>query len=149
MKPNSPVHYVDTCIFIEALTSPNTEAGRDCARYLKRLGNIYSWSLGTPVLLEFYLFMLHKEKAISDELHDFFWTLFQDNQPKLISPETGHDKADYVQGLDSRLEFMDSLHLANAIENSHVFVTVDNKLLGSALLEQRLGLKILHPADLL
>jgi len=150
MKPHTPIHYVDTAVFLETLTKPQTDVGRDCDRYLKRLGKIYVWTVSEPVFSEFYLFILQKRgKADSDNIHDFFWFIFNEKKPIIIPPEKGYIKVDYIQSLDSRLSFMDCLHLASATDNSQVFVTIDEKILGNSFLEKRLGLKILHPSDLL
>lgn len=149
MKPNAPTHYVDTSVFIEALTAPRTDAGRFCLRYLARLGKIYEWVFGSPVIEEYYIFALQKAKNIADDLHDFFWNLYQDHSPIILflNP-TVLGKAEEVQKLDARLGFYDTLHLALAQDKVQAFVTIDNKILNSEKLRS-LRVKVFHPADLL
>ncbi len=149
MKPNAPTHYVDTSVFIEALTSPRTDEGRLCLRYLARLGKIYKWILGSTVLEEYYIFTVGKPKNIADDLHDFFWNLYQDRFPTLLFLNSAAlEKTREIRKIDERVDFYDILHLALAQGNAQRFVTIDNKILKSETLGS-LSVKIFHPADLL
>ncbi len=146
MKKNAPVHYVDTCVFIEALTSERTEDGRQCRRYLSRLGKIFQWTLSAPVLYEFYYHALQQGKKTYDMLADWFWILHSDKLPRVLQPEQGLTNLGYVQNLDDRLSHMDSLHLAGAVGNANVFVTIDRKILESSSMRQ-LGFSLAHPSE--
>ncbi len=151
MKPNAPTHYVDTSVFIEALTSSREDQGRECSRYLARLGRIYRWVIGLPVLAEFLVFTLDKKEEIAaDELFLFFWRLYQDRNPILVAPSPADQEfAKTIRETDPRLSFLDCLHLATAIGKSQIFVTIDREIRESQILEKELGIRVRHPSMLL
>ncbi len=150
MKPNAPEHYVDTSVFIESLTSPAKEQGRQCYRYLRRLGQIYRWVVSMPVIYEFYHSALQKSKEGSDELHDFFWCFFQDRQPRFVTTDFNSlDKLKIIHDSGHRVDFLDSLHLGIAAATCRTFVTIDNKILKNSKIGKDLGIEVFHLSSLL
>ena len=151
MKPNSPTHYVDTSVFIEALTSPREDEGRACSRYLARLGRIYQWVIGLPVFAEYMVFALDKKPELAaDEVFLFFWRIYQDRNPVVILPEPSvYENAKLVKEIDPRLSLLDCLHLATAKGNAQIFVTIDKEIRLSQRLEKELGIRVRHPSMLL
>lgn len=56
---------------------------------------------------------------------------------------------DKIKEMNSRVEDMDAIHLANCIQDKGmIFVTLDEKLVGDSALEKEFNIKILHPEKL-
>lgn len=56
---------------------------------------------------------------------------------------------DRIKEIDSRVEDIDAIHLANCIQDKgNTFVTFDGKLVENRKLENEFKVKIMHPKDL-
>ncbi|MBS3050834.1 MAG: type II toxin-antitoxin system VapC family toxin [Candidatus Aenigmarchaeota archaeon] len=145
-----PSHVMDTNILIEALK--DTKLGNICSDYLNRIGYKYRGFLCSSVLGEF---LLHVLKDIKEPEERRFMLEFIDK----ISRKTkcGYSSLKYesfhivdkIKEIDSRIEDMDAIHLANCIQDkANVFVTLDEKLVSNTRLEKEFSIKILHPEKL-
>ncbi len=144
-----PLHHIDTSVFLESLTPKSIEQRNHCERYLARLGKIYRGSVSTLILGEFTEAAL---KSVEPELLLNFLPLFirRFGLGTVSLKEAAIQKAANLLGLETRLEMHDVLHLTIASqEGAAAFVTIDQKLIGHHLLEKELGLKILHPKELI
>lgn len=145
-----PLHFIDTSILVEALK--DTKLGNQCSSYLNRVGYKYRGALYSSVLGEFLLRVL---KDIKDSEERKYMLDFIDKISKKTRCEYSSLKyenfhiVDRIKELDSRVEDMDAVHLANCIQDKGiVFVTLDEKLIGNRNLEKESNMKISHPEDL-
>ena len=144
-------HFIDTCIFFESLVKKRSYQKNDCGRYLARVNKIYRSVISIPVLGEYMETALEKEYTDSLDLFEFLLGFVKNSKLKIVSPkistlEIFHE----IESIDPKIEFMDGLHLACAIENSiKTFVTIDHDLLGNQKIEERFKIKIKHPKELI
>lgn len=62
-----PLHHIDASIFLEP---EKTENGRDCRRYLQKVGYNYRGKISFPALSELFVTILRLPKY--DDKHDLF-----------------------------------------------------------------------------
>ena len=141
-----PLHHINTDVILE---SHDTENGRACARYLQLAGYKYRSKLSFPVLseifLKFLLVGMREKREIIVEIMD---NLRKKRKIDYYSPRKIGRLMEEIHELDKRLEPTDIQVIACAIEDKAAsLVTIDNKLIGHKLIEERYGLKIVHPKD--
>lgn len=152
LKLSKPKHFVDTCILIEVLTKENKQLARQCARYIARLGKTYQGVISIPVMGEYTNTFIIEDLSI-EKLVDYFsflQRLLKEAQLSLVSPRfTTLTIVDKIRKIDDRVEFMDALHVACAMENGiKVFVTFDPVLVRNERLEEAFGIRLQHPKEL-
>lgn len=145
-----PLHFIDTDIIFEA--NNETKLGNQCSDYLNRVSRKYRGVMPLSVIGEFFM-IIFRDVQKSEErylLFNFVDTLIKKRKIKFSALK--HDSfkiVDKIKEIDSRVEDIDAIHLANCIQDKgHTFVTFDEKLVGNKKLESEFNIKIMHPKDL-
>lgn len=145
-----PLHFFDTCTLVEALK--DTKTGVQCSEYLNRIGYNYRGTLCLTVIGEFFLttFRDVKEKTAKELGFEFIDRFIKNRSANFSSLK--YDSLhiiDRIKELDRSIEDSDAMHIANCIQdNGAVFVTIDERILESKILENEFGIKLMHPKDL-
>ena len=148
MPENLPKHHIDTSVLIEP---QRTEEGRQCKKYLQKLNYNYSGILSFPVLSELFLFM----QAFEDfnDRYDFIEPILWEIKLRRItfySPVDIGDILNKIKITDNRIDPLDREILASASEDKvHALITLDRNMINNKKVENLLGIRILHPRDLL
>lgn len=141
-----PLHHIDTSVLIEP---EKTDDGKHCRKYLQKVGYSYRGILSFPVLSELFV----KIDSLEDDedklgmlrlvshLRKYKMIAFYSSKSGDIMEELGRT--------DNRLQQIDIEIIASAIEHKAMnLVTLDRQLLHHKSIEERFGLKILHPKEL-
>ncbi|NCN39157.1 MAG: hypothetical protein COY38_01875 [Candidatus Aenigmarchaeota archaeon CG_4_10_14_0_8_um_filter_37_24] len=144
------MHFIDTCVFLESLIKKKSYQKADCERYLTRINKIYRGVISIPVLGEYMETALEKEYTDSLDVFEFLFEFVKTAKVRIISVKSSTLEIFHeIENIDSKIEFMDGLHLACAIENNiKTFVTIDHDLLGNQKIEEEFKIKIRHPKEL-
>ena len=148
MPENLPKHHIDTSVLIEP---QKTEEGRQCKKYLQKLNYNYSGILSFPVLSELFLFMQSFEDFNDryDFIEPILWAI-KIRRITFYSPVDIGDILNKIKITDNRIDPLDREILASASENKvHALVTLDRNMINNKKVENLLGIRILHPRDLL
>src|SRR3989344_1839978 len=148
MPENLPKHHIDTSVLIEP---QKTEEGRQCKKYLQKLNYNYSGILSFPVLSELFLFMQSFEDFNDryDFIEPILWTI-KIRRITFYSPVDIGDILNKIKITDNRIDPLDREILASASEDKvHALITLDRNMINNKKVENLLGIRILHPRDLL
>ncbi|MBI2542774.1 MAG: hypothetical protein HYW24_01160 [Candidatus Aenigmarchaeota archaeon] len=143
-----PQHHIDTSVILEP---ENTEEGRACRRYLKRVGKKYRCVISLPVLGEILMDILSletaREKYIALDLVD---GIIAESEIAYYTPKTIGKLLLEIEELDTRVEPTDIEIFACFVEDgAKTFVTLDSKLIHNMRLEQMFNIEIKHPGELI
>ena len=145
-----PKHYPDNDVLIEALT--DTKLGNQCGEYLNRLGYKYRGFLSLSVLGEYNLIVFRDSKTDEDVDYAlrFLYDMIKRKKIAFGCPKVStYEIIGRMRQVETRLESLDALHLATAVDNgANVFVTFDKTLMNSKRLEKEFHTRIMHPRDL-
>lgn len=140
-------HHIDTSVIVEP---ENTEDGRYCKRYLQKLNYIYSGVLSFPVPSE--LFVIMQSFDDFNDRYDFLEPLLAMIRVRRIVFYASKDISALLNSIKSaerRISPVDREILACASEDeAHALVTLDKDMVNNKALERILGIKILHPKEL-
>ena len=143
-----PKHHIDTSVIVEP---ENTDEGRQCKRYLQKVNYNYKGVLPFPVLSELFLIFASSEDF--NARYDFAEPLLGTIKARCIDFYSPKDIAcilNKIRIADSRIGSTDREILACAVEdNADALITIDKEMLNNRRLENLLGIKIIHPKDLL
>lgn len=142
------LHFIDTSVILEAF-SEDGKYLEESKSYLNQSGYKFITKIPLTVLGEM-LVVIDDNKTEEKEL--FLRWLFQIMKRKKIGvnvPTFGI--LEIIRSLretDYKIEFVDSLHLATAIEKkADTFVTLDEKLVGNSVIEKKFRINIRHPTQ--
>lgn len=142
-----PLHHIDTSVLIEP---EKTEDGKYCRKYLQLVGYKYRGVLSFPVLSELFVRVIGLEDD-EDKLGviRFITYLRKYKKVTLYSPKKVAAIMEELGSLDRRLQPIDMNIVASAIEHNALnLVTLDRQLIHHKSIEEKFGLKILHPKEL-
>lgn len=143
-----PLHHIDTSIVLEP---EKTEDGRNCRRYLQKVGYNYRGKISFPALSELFITILRLTKY--EDKRDLFdaidKTIFV-RKIEFCSPLDTCDTIEKIKGLDERVKSTDREIVACAVEDKAVvLVTLDANLTRNEKIEKEFGIEIRHPKELL
>ena len=143
-----PVHHIDTSIILEP---QRTEDGRWCKKYLQRVGNKYLGIVSLPVLSELELAVFGVESYEErHELLDLIYQLIRERKIGFYSPKDIGKLDVLIREKESRIDPVDRLIVASAIEHEADFlVSIDRKLVDNRTIKEEFELKIVHPKSLI
>ncbi len=145
MKKNLPLHHIDTSIFLAAFSN-REKYSFVCKRYLNKVSVNYHAAVSFSVLSELFLKLI-KTISEDDKISFFLWfARFVKRKEVKLYPSnfSTYSRIENLRTSNFRLDPLDALHLATALENgATTFVTIDTKL-G----KQVNGLRIQHPENL-
>jgi len=145
-----PLHHIDTDVIFE----PNNETklGDQCSAYLNKVGYKYRGIISLSVIGEFFMITI---RDVTESMERYVLFNFLDTLIKKRKIEFSTLKYDSlktvvkIKEIDSRVEDMDAIHLANCIQDkASTFVTFDEKLVENNRIEKEFGVRIMHPKDL-
>lgn len=142
-----PLHHIDTSVLIEP---EKTEDGKYCRKYLQKLGYSHRGVLSFPVLSELFvkIISLEDDEDKLDMLR-FITHLIKYKKVIFYSPKKVIGIMQEMTSIDDRLQPIDLNIVASAIEHKAMnLVTLDRQLIHHKFTEERFGLKILHPKEL-
>lgn len=143
-----PLHHIDTSVILEPET---TKTGRDCKRYLNKVGYKYRAKFSLPMLGELFYDILELEDP-NDRYTalDFINSLVDAKQIEFSSVPKTERISQRIREVDEQIDPLDRLIFACAIaDKAKNFVTLDSKFLKNKKLETEFKIKISHPKDLL
>ena len=145
MRKNLPLHHIDTSVFLAAFTE-RERYSHVSGRYLNKISVNYRAAVSFSVLSELF-FKLIRTIGNDYRIKLLLWfTRFIENKDVQLLPSnfSVYSRIENLRETNFRLDPIDALHLATALENNaDVFVTLDTKL-G----KQVNGLTIQHPENL-
>ena len=143
-----PLHHIDTSVILE---SESTEDGRYCRRYLHLVGNKYRGAIPFPVMSEFLLAICELASTKDRyDLLDVFTDLISAKKIVFYAPKNIGGLLIKIRNLDKRIGPTDREIVACGIEHGcDAIVTLDKDLIYNEKLENKLGIKIRHPKELL
>lgn len=146
MRSDLPLHVIDTCVFVEALSPRRSETRRACERYLLRSGQTFRPALTAPLLIELVHVARSRDSLGVDRIVDVITALVRSPDAVVVHPKAAtFERIAALRALDSRLEEMDAFHLATALDaDAAALVTIDPMLLKSATLRKE-RVVIAHP----
>ncbi|MBI4896361.1 MAG: hypothetical protein HY832_02330 [Candidatus Aenigmarchaeota archaeon] len=143
-----PLHHIDTSIMLEP---EKTESGRQCQKYLQRVGYNYRGRLSFPALSELFVSILRIEN--SDNRYTVFDLIAQIVHSRKIEFYAQKDTSgiiETIRTIDPRLTPLDREIVACAVEDQAlVLATLDSELIHNQKIEQEFKIKIVHPKELL
>lgn len=143
-----PLHHIDASVLIEP---EKTEDGRYCRGYLQLVGYKYRGVLSFPVLSELFVRVIGLEDD-EDKLGAirFITHLRKYKKVAFYSPKRIAAVMEELGSLDRRLQPIDTNIVASSIEHNAInLVTLDRQLIHHKSIEEKFGLKILHPKELI
>ena len=141
-----PLHHIDTSVLIEP---EKTDDGRYCRKYLQKIGYSYRGVLSFPILSELFVKIIGLEDD-DDKLAvlRFISHLRKYKMVGIYSPKSIFGIVEEINTIDKRLEPVDISMVASAIEHRAMnVVTLDRQLINHKHIEERFGLKIMHPKE--
>ena len=142
-----PKRHIDTSVIVEP---ESTKEGRQCKRYLQKLGYNYTGVLSFPVLSELFVILASIEDF--NERYDFLESILATIKSRSImfySPKDISMLLREIKLAEARIGNTDQEILACVSEDkSYALVTLDKDMLNNKKLESLLRIKILHPKDL-
>lgn len=141
-----PKHHIDTSVIVEP---ERTDDGRYCKRYLQKINYNFEGTLSFPVLSELFLILASIEDF--NERYDFLEPLLAlIKRLHFYAPKDIGNILNRITTVDSRIDDTDRFILACGSEDkASALITLDKDMLNNKKLELLLGMKILHPKDLL
>jgi len=146
-----PSHYIDSSVILGAFLE-DEKFREECKNYLNRVGYNYRGFLAVSVTGE--IFMILNKRIDNETGREIFFSFFDKLVGRRKMEFIGADfevykKIDEIKEVSYKIEPLDALHLAIAINNkAGVFVTLDEKLLHNREIESKFNIKILHPKEL-
>ncbi len=141
-----PVHHIDTSVIMEAF-SEDGKYREECKSYLNQSGYKFIMNISLTVFGELLVVIDDKEKEVKELFVGWLHQMMRRKRMKVSVPT--FEILDTIKSLrefDYKVEFIDSLHLATAIEkNADAFVTLDEKLVDNSVIEKQFRIKIWHP----
>lgn len=146
-----PSHFIDTSIILGTFLE-NEEFREECKDYLNRVGYKYRGYVPVSVIGEIFMIINERIESANDRelFFSFFDKLVQNRKMKFVGTVFEvYEKISEMKETDYKTEPLDALHLSIAItSNASTFVTLDKKLIHNHELENKFGIKILHPKEL-
>ncbi len=141
-----PLVHIDTSIILEKET---TDDGYYCKKVLNIIGYKYRGKFSMPMLSEILLRIIRLDDAI--ERHktlDMICMLIKEKNIDLHSVKNIENNVNKIKELDPSISPNDRLIVACAIIDNATLVTLDKRLIKNKTIEERFGIKIRHPKDL-
>lgn len=144
-----PLHFIDTSIILEAF-SEEGKYREECKSYLNRAGYKFVARISLTVLGELLVVIDDKEREAKELLIGLLDQIMKRKRIGVSVPNVKILKIlKEVRDLDYKIDFIDGLHLSDAIEhNANAFVTLDEKLVENSKIERQFDIKILHPKQI-
>lgn len=143
-----PLHHINSDVILEP---ENTEEGRDCKRYLERVGKKYRGVISLPVLGEILMDILSletvREKYIALDLVD---SIIAERKITYYTQKNIGKSLLKVKELDTRIDPTDAEIFACSVEDgAKILVTLDSDMVHNIKLEQTFNIEIKHPSELI
>ena len=141
--------FIDTCVILEVLVGKKSERKGECERFLRKIGNVYDGMVSVSVLGEYVYIACTKEKHQAERLLEFLSNAIIPSNTQITFPNKDTMKIfDNLNEIDDRIEFMDALHLACAINHkADYFVTLETRNFSKEI-EKKYLIKIREPKNL-
>ncbi len=141
-----PLVHIDTSIILEKET---TEDGYYCKKFLNMLGYRYRGKFSMPMLSEILLRIIRLDDSTERyKTLDMIYMLIKEKKIDLCSVKGTEDNVIKIKEVDYSISPSDRLIVACAVIDNATLVTLDKRLIKNKALEERFGIKIRHPKDL-
>jgi predicted nucleic acid-binding protein len=149
---SKPLHHIDTSLIIELVSGDDDKSKDICEKYFHKVGYDYRGCFSLPMIGEFFIKILTEIKEEFDRITalKLIHTLEEKRKIKFYVPSRIGVITDEIIQLDSRIKPIDAMIVACAIEDrANTLVTLDGDLIHNKKIEEKYGIKIMHPQELL